>query len=104
MCGRGPRPSHDSRQTLQIFYTENTDRYIDVLPNVIKAYNDTVHWTTGMAPSRVTASIVLAIWKRMEAAQGRVCVAKATNLTNQQRDVAKIVEQTSARRLSGSRK
>jgi len=28
------------------------------------AYNDTVHSTTGMAPSRVTDSDVLAIWER----------------------------------------
>jgi len=53
-------------------------RYIDVLPKFVKAYNETVHSTTGMAPSRVTDSVVLAIWKRMEAARsGCVRVAKA---------------------------
>jgi len=44
---------------------KNTFRYIDVLPKFVRAYNDTVHSTTGMAPSRVTVSDVLAIWKRM---------------------------------------
>jgi len=59
------------------FTYRNTYRYIDVLPKFIKAYNDTVHSTTGMAPSRVTDLDVLAIWKRMEAARGRVRVVKA---------------------------
>ena len=48
------------------------------MPKFVKAYNDTFHSTTGMPPSRVTDSDVLAIWKRMEAARsGRVRVAKA---------------------------
>jgi hypothetical protein len=44
-----------------------TYRYIDVLPKFIKAYNGTVHTTTGMAPSRMTDDDVLAVWRRMEA-------------------------------------
>ena len=56
---------------------KNTYRYIDVLPKFVKAHNETVHSTTGMAPTRVTASDVLAIWKRMEAVRrGQVRVAK----------------------------
>ena len=43
---------------------KNTFRNIDVLLNFVRAYNDTVHPTTGMAPSRVTDSDVLAKWKR----------------------------------------
>ena len=58
------------------FTHKNTHRYIDVLPKFVKAYNDTVHSTTGMAPSRVTDSNVLAVWKIMEEAQGRVRVTK----------------------------
>jgi len=54
-------------------------RYIDVLAKIVKAYNDTVHLTTGMAPSEVTYSDVLTIWRRMEDRRvGRVSVAKAT--------------------------
>ena len=34
------------------FRYKNSYRYIDVLPKFVKAYNDTVHSTTGMAPSR----------------------------------------------------
>ena len=67
------------RDTLyKYFKYTNTYRYIDVVPKFLKAYNDTVHSTTGIAPSRVTDSDMLAIWKRMEAAKGRVRYAKAT--------------------------
>jgi len=59
------------------FTYKNTYRYIDVLPIFVKAYNYTVHSATGMAPSRVTDSDVLAIWKRMEARSRRIRVAKA---------------------------
>jgi len=48
------------------FTYENTFRYIVLLPKFFWYYNDTLHSTTGMAPSRVTDSVVLAIWKRME--------------------------------------
>jgi len=54
------------RDRLYKYFTyKNTFRYIDVLPKFVRAYNDIVHSTTGMAPSRVTDSDVLAIWKRM---------------------------------------
>ena len=36
-------------------------KYIDILPKFVRAYNDTVHSTTGMTPSRVKDSDVLAI-------------------------------------------
>jgi len=59
------------------FKYKNTYRCIDVLSKFVKAYNDTVHSTTGMALSRVTDSDVLAIWKRMKVARsGRFRVAK----------------------------
>ena len=52
-------------------------RYIDVLPKFVKAYNDTVHSTTVMAPSRVTDADVLAIWRRKEAKRQRFRVTTA---------------------------
>jgi hypothetical protein len=55
----------------------NSYRYIDVLPKFVKAYNDTVHKTTGMAPSRVTDADVLTIWRRVEARRLRLRVATA---------------------------
>jgi hypothetical protein len=66
------------RDRLFKFFTfSNSDRYIDVLSKFVKAYNDTVHTTTGMAPSRMTDADVLAIWRRMEARRQRVRVATA---------------------------
>ena len=43
----------------------NTYRHIDILPQFVRGYNDTVHSATSMAPSKVTESDVLAIWNRM---------------------------------------
>ena len=57
---------HAIRDRLYKYLTyKSTFRYIDVLPKFVQAYNDTVRSTTGMAPSRVTDSDVLAKWKRM---------------------------------------
>jgi hypothetical protein len=75
MCGRG-KWSHVIRDRIFKFFTSrNSYRYIDVLPKFVKAYNDTVHKTTGMAPSRVTDDDVLAIWRRMETKRQRVRIA-----------------------------
>ena len=54
------------RDRLYKFFTySNSNRYIDVLQKFVNAYNDTVHSATGMAPSKVTDSDVLAIWKKI---------------------------------------
>jgi len=45
----------------KLFTFSNSYRYIDVLSKFVKAYNDTVHTTTGMEPSRVIDADVLAI-------------------------------------------
>jgi len=90
------------RDTLYKYFTyKNPYRYIDVLPKYVKAYNDTVHSTTGMAPSRVTDSDVLAIWKLMEAARGGVRVAKDATfrvgqhvrISKEKKRFAKVAEQ-----------
>ena len=44
---------------------KNTYRYIDILPLFVRGYNDTFHSATGIAPSKVTESDILAIWNRM---------------------------------------
>ena len=46
------------------FTYKNTYRYIDVLPQFVEAYNDTVHSTIRIAPSKVTDSDILAIWRK----------------------------------------
>ena len=56
------------REKLNKYFTfKNSYRYIDVLHKFVKAYNDTVHTTTGIVPCKVTDSDILIIWKRMHA-------------------------------------
>jgi hypothetical protein len=56
---------------------KNTYRFIDALPKFFKGYNDTVHSATGMAPSKVTDTDVLKIWRKMRAKQTSVRRAPA---------------------------
>ena len=44
---------------------ENDYRYIDVLQDVVASYNDTVHHSTGFAPSDVKSTQALAIRKKL---------------------------------------
>ena len=78
-CADVERAHRTIRDKLYKYITyKNTLYYINVIPKFVRAYNDTVHLTNGMAPSRVTDSDVFAIWKRMEAKRRRsVRVAKA---------------------------
>jgi len=100
-CSVVERAHRTIRDRLYKYFTyKNTYRYIDVLPKFVKAYNDTVHSATGIAPSRVTDSLVLAIWKRMEARRCGVRVAKAefrvgqhVRISREKNEVAKSAEQ-----------
>jgi len=66
-CSVVERAHRPIRNRLYKYFTyKNTYRYIDVLPKYVKAYNDTVHSTSGMEPSKVSDSYTLALWKRME--------------------------------------
>jgi hypothetical protein len=47
-------------------------RYINVLAKFVKGYNDTVHSTTGMAPSKVTDTDILKIWRKMRTKQSSI--------------------------------
>jgi len=69
--------AYRSRQVIQVFYFTNVYRYIDVHPKFVKAYNVTIRSTTGMAPSKVTDSGVLAIWKKMNKKIRRVRTIRA---------------------------
>ena len=59
------------------FTYKNTYRYIDVLPKFVRAYNVTVHPTTGMAPAKVTDSNIFSIWNRMNKKRRRVRIVRA---------------------------
>ena len=76
-CTVVERAHRTIRDRLYKYFTyKNTFRFIDVLPKFVLAYNDMVHSTTGMAPSHVTDSDVLAIWKRINSRRIRVAKGK----------------------------
>ena len=65
-CSVVERRHRTIRDKLYIYMTyRNTYRYIDVLPKFVRGYKDAVHSTTGIAPSKVTDSGILAIWNKM---------------------------------------
>jgi len=47
------------------FTANNTQRYIDVLPSLLSAYNNSVHRTIGMKPVDVTQKDVKRIWHKV---------------------------------------
>ena len=47
------------------FTASNTQRYVDVLQNMVDSYNDTVHSTTDSAPSDVDVMNAESIWRKM---------------------------------------
>jgi hypothetical protein len=66
------------REKLYKYFTyKNTYRYVDVLPKFVKAYNNTVHTSIGMAPSEVSDRDILTIWKRMQKKEQRIRRAQA---------------------------
>jgi len=54
------------------FTARNTYRFVNVLPKIVKSYNNTVHRTIGMAPSQVTESRILEIWKRLREKHSKI--------------------------------
>jgi transposase InsO family protein len=77
-CAVVERSHRTIRDRLYKYFThKNKYRYIDELPKFVAAYNDTVHGATGMAPSNVGESDILAIWKKMRARQSKIKTAVA---------------------------
>ena len=47
------------------FTKHNSYRYVEILPNIIKSYNNSVHSATGVAPNRVSYQNKEIIWNRV---------------------------------------
>jgi hypothetical protein len=47
------------------FTAQNTHRYLDVLPDLLDAYNHAKHRTIGMAPADVTPAHESQLWQKM---------------------------------------
>jgi hypothetical protein len=89
------------RDKLYKYFTyKNTYRFIDVLQQLVRGDNATVHSTTDNAPARVTDSDVLTIWQRMNKkrnkipiVQPRVCVGQHVRIRKEKMRFAKGGEQ-----------
>src|SRR5215475_2964924 len=76
MCSIVERAQRTLREKMYKYFTaKNTNRFIDVLPQVVRSYNDAVHSSIGMAPSKVTDSNVLAIWQRLNKKSSKIKTA-----------------------------
>lgn len=53
------------RKLYKYFYEQQTYRYIDVLQDIVKSYNATVHSTIGVAPKDVNLDNALSIYMRV---------------------------------------
>jgi hypothetical protein len=72
-CSIIERVHRTIRDKLYKYFTyKNTYRYVEVLEKFVTAYNNSVHTSTGLAPSKVTNSDILAIWKRMNKIRQRI--------------------------------
>jgi hypothetical protein len=77
-CAMVERSHRTIRDQLYKYFThKNIYRYIDVLPKFVATYNDTVHGSTVMAPSKVGESDILTIWNKMLARQNKIKTAVA---------------------------
>lgn len=50
---------------------EKTNHYLDVLPDILKNYNETPHSATGLAPNRITHRNKEKVWLRLHKAKSR---------------------------------
>jgi hypothetical protein len=75
-CSVVERAHRNIRDRIYKYFTHYTYRFIDNLPKFVKAYNDSVHTSTWLAPARVTDKHVLQIWRRATKRRNRIPIAK----------------------------
>ena len=54
------------------FTKNNTYRYLDAIGKLLTGYNNSVHSTLGMPPSKVNPSNIYSVWKRMNSLWTRI--------------------------------
>jgi len=54
------------------FTKYNTYRYLDVIDKLLTGYNNSVHSTIGMPPSKVNSSNIYTVWQRINSLWGKI--------------------------------
>jgi len=55
------------------YFTKNdTYRYLNVINNLLVGYNNSVHSTIGMAPSKVNPSNIYSVWQKMNSLRAKI--------------------------------
>lgn len=54
------------------FTKNNTYRYLDVLEKLVASYNNTVHTTIGLPPSKVNPTNIYSVWQRLNSARSKI--------------------------------
>jgi len=90
------------------FTKYNTFRYLDVINKLLTGYNNSVHSTIGMPPSKVNFSNIYTVWQRINCLWGKIPqggvkfkVGNLVRITKEKVKFAKVYEQTSPTDISG---
>ena len=83
------------------FTKNNTYRYLNVINNLLVGYNNSVHSTIGMAPSKVNPSNIYSVWQKMNSLRSKIPEGRAkfkvgdlVRITKEKVKFAKGYEQT----------
>lgn len=66
----------------RFFSTKGSRRYVEVLPNIVRAYNLSVHSATGRKPLLITSKDVEAVWHKLYSGTGRYKALKYAETYN----------------------
>jgi hypothetical protein len=79
------------------FTKNNTYRYLDVIDKLLTSYNNSVHSTIGMPPSKVNPSNIYSVWKKMNSLRAKIPQGRVkfkVRITKEKVKFAKGYEQT----------